>query len=131
VEKILTRRLQMDLGVASPIIRLVLGEPRNEALELLNLTEIVEQIVDTLMRILIRELRSARAPVLPLKIGFEQRQQSSHTQLLMAPTERKRGACRPRTICGCSQTLYMAFVEGVDRPRSTRRPSIPRQPAKP
>jgi flagellar motor switch protein FliM len=80
--------LQMDLAVTFPIIDLVLGGPGNGAFELRDLTEIEEQILETVMRILTRELQSAWAPVLPVEIEFEQRQQSSHTQLLMGPTER-------------------------------------------
>lgn len=80
--------LQMDLGVAFPIMDLVLGGPGTGTTELRDLTEIEEQILETVMRILTRELQSAWAPVLPVEIEFEQRQQSSHTQLLMGPTER-------------------------------------------
>jgi flagellar motor switch protein FliM len=80
--------LQMDLAVAFPIIDLVLGGPGSGAFDIRELTEIEEQILETVMRILTRELQSAWAPVLPVEIEFEQRQQSSHTQLLMGPTER-------------------------------------------
>ncbi len=80
--------LQMDLAVAFPIMDLVLGGPGTGAVELRDLTEIEEQILESVMRILTRELQSAWAPVLPVEIGFEQRQQSSHAQVLMGPTER-------------------------------------------
>jgi len=80
--------LQMDLAVAFPVIDLVLGGPGNGAFELRELTEIEEQILETVMRILTRELQSAWSPVLPVEIEFDQRQPSSHTQLLMGPTER-------------------------------------------
>lgn len=80
--------LQMDLGVAFPVIDLVLGGPGSGTFELRDLTEIEEQILETVMRILTRELQAAWTPVLPLEVEFEQRQQSSHTPLLMGPTER-------------------------------------------
>jgi flagellar motor switch protein FliM len=80
--------LQMDLAVAFPIIDLVLGGPGSGTVELRDLTEIEEQILESVMRILTRELQTSWAPVLPLEIEFEQRQQSSHTQVLMGPTER-------------------------------------------
>jgi flagellar motor switch protein FliM len=80
--------LQMDLGVAFPIMDLVLGGPGTGTLELRDLTEIEEQILESVMRILTRELQSAWAPVLQVEIEFEQRLQSSHTQVLMGPTER-------------------------------------------
>jgi flagellar motor switch protein FliM len=80
--------LQMDLAVAFPIMDLVLGGPGSGAVELRDLTEIEEQILESVMRILTRELQSAWAPVLQVDIDFEQRQQSANTQILMGPTER-------------------------------------------
>jgi len=80
--------LQMDLAVAFPIMDLVLGGPGTGSMELRDLTEIEEQILESVMRILTRELQSAWTPVLPVEIDFEQRQQSSHAQVLMGPTER-------------------------------------------
>jgi len=80
--------LQMDLAVAFPIIDLVLGGPGTGTMETRDLTEIEEQILESVMRILTRELQNAWATVLPVDIEFEQRQQSAHAQLLMGPTER-------------------------------------------
>jgi flagellar motor switch protein FliM len=80
--------LQMDLVVAFPIMDLVLGGPGSAAVELRDLTEIEEQILESVMRILVREMQSAWAPILQVEIEFEQRQQSSNTQILMGPTER-------------------------------------------
>jgi flagellar motor switch protein FliM len=80
--------LQMDLAVAFPIMDLVLGGPGTGTVELRDLTEIEEQILESVIRILTRELQSAWAPVLPVDIEFEQRQQSSHAQVMMGPTER-------------------------------------------
>ena len=80
--------VQMDLAVAFPIMDLVLGGPGTGVTELRELTEIEEQILESVMRILTRELQTAWAPVLQVEIEFEQRLQSSHTQALMGPTER-------------------------------------------
>jgi flagellar motor switch protein FliM len=80
--------LQMELAVAFPIMDLVLGGAGSGTVELRDLTEIEEQILESVMRILTRELQSAWAPVLPVEIDFEQRLQSSQTQVLMGPTER-------------------------------------------
>jgi flagellar motor switch protein FliM len=80
--------LQMDLAVSFPIMDLVLGGPGTGAVELRDLTEIEEQILESVMRILTRELQGAWAPVLQVDIEFEQRQQSSHMHALMGPTER-------------------------------------------
>jgi flagellar motor switch protein FliM len=80
--------LQMELAAAFPIMDLVLGGPGTGAIEMRDLTEIEEEILESVMRILTRELQSAWAPVFKVDIEFEQRQQSSHTQTLMGPTER-------------------------------------------
>lgn len=80
--------LQMDLGVAFPIMDLVLGGPGTGTTELRDLTEIEEQILESVMRILTRELQAAWTPVLQVEIEFEARLQSSNTQVLMGPTER-------------------------------------------
>jgi flagellar motor switch protein FliM len=80
--------LQMDLAVAFPIMDLVLGGPGTGEMELRDLTEIEEQILESVMRILTRELQAAWSPVLQVEIEFETRLQSSHTQVLMGPTER-------------------------------------------
>ncbi len=80
--------VQMDLAIAFPIMDLVLGGPGTGVVELRDLTEIEEQILESVMRILTRELQSAWAPVLQVEIDFEQRLQSSQTQVLMGPTER-------------------------------------------
>jgi flagellar motor switch protein FliM len=80
--------LQMDLAVAFPIMDLVLGGAGNGTVDMRDLTEIEEQILESVIRILTRELQAAWAPVLPVEIEFEQRQQSTHAQVLMGPTER-------------------------------------------
>src|ERR1700722_10305119 len=80
--------LQMDLAVAFPIMDLVLGGLGTSTVEIRELTEIEEQILESVMRILTRELQASWAIVLPVEIEFEQRQQTSQTQVLMAATER-------------------------------------------
>jgi len=80
--------LQMDLAVAFPIMDLVLGGPGSGNVEMRDLTEIEEQILESVVRIMTRELQIAWAAVLPVDVEFEQRQQSSHAQVLMGSTER-------------------------------------------
>lgn len=80
--------LQMDLAIAFPIMELVLGGSGTGAVEMRDLTEIEEQILESVMRILTRELQMAWAPVLPVNIEFDQRQQSAQAQVIMGPTER-------------------------------------------
>ena len=80
--------LQMDLAIAFPIMDLVLGGPGTGVVELRDLTEIEEQILESVIVILIRELQSSWAPVLEVSIEFDQRQQTSKALALVAPTER-------------------------------------------
>src|ERR1700730_380065 len=78
--------LQMDLSLAFPVLDLVLGGSGGGAIEIRDLTEIEEQIVESVVRILTRELQAAWAPVLQVEFDFDQRQLSP--QSLMAPSER-------------------------------------------
>jgi flagellar motor switch protein FliM len=80
--------LQMDLAIAFPIMDLVLGGPGNGAVEMRDLTEIEEQILESVIRILTRELKSSWAPVLAVEIEFEQREHGAQARSLMGPTER-------------------------------------------
>ena len=78
--------LQMDLSLAFPVMDLVLGGSGGGAIEIRDLTEIEEQIVESVVRILTRELQTSWAPVLQVEFDFDQRQLSP--QSLMAPSER-------------------------------------------
>ena len=80
--------LQMDLSIAFPIMDLVLGGSGTGIVELRDLTEIEEQILESVIVVLIRELQASWAPVLEVEIQFDQRQQTSQALTLMAPTER-------------------------------------------
>ena len=61
--------LQMDLAVAFPIMDLVLGGLGTSTVEIRELTEIEEQILESVMRILTRELQASWAIVLPIQPG--------------------------------------------------------------
>jgi two-component system copper resistance phosphate regulon response regulator CusR len=82
-----TALLQMDLAVAFPLIDVLLGGEGSSPLAGRQLTEIEEQILETVMRIICRELQSAWQ-VLVLEIEFEARQQPEQAQRLM-PSEEK------------------------------------------
>jgi flagellar motor switch protein FliM len=80
--------LQMDLAVAFPVMDLVLGGSGAGAVELRDLTEIEEQILESVVRILVRELQTSWAPVLEVEFDFDQRLQSSQAIAMMPPSER-------------------------------------------
>lgn len=80
--------LQMDLAVAFPVMDLVLGGSGTGVVELRDLTEIEEQILESVVRILIRELQASWAPVLGVDFEFDARQQSSQAVSMMPSSER-------------------------------------------
>jgi flagellar motor switch protein FliM len=80
--------LQMDLSLAFPIMDLVLGGLGGSAFESRDLTEIEEQILESVVRIIARELQSSWAHVLDVEFEFDQRHQSSQASVLIPPSER-------------------------------------------
>lgn len=78
--------LQLDLSLAFPIIDVLLGgQGRTERPER-DVTEIEEQILEGVVRIICRELQNAWLP-LGLEFVFDQRQQHAQMQRLMAPND--------------------------------------------
>lgn len=82
-----TAALQLDLALAFPIIDLLLGGRGTPEPELRDITEIEEQIMEGVVRIICRELETAWQP-LGLSFAFDQRQQPSQMQRLMPPNEK-------------------------------------------
>jgi flagellar motor switch protein FliM len=79
--------LQLDLKVAFPIVDLLLGGEGREATATREITEIEEQIVESVARIVCRELGTAWQAV-DLQVGFEKRMEAGEAQHLM-PTDEK------------------------------------------
>jgi len=79
--------MQLDLSVAFPLIDVLLGGEGKGAPPDRPITEIEEQILETVMRIICRELQKAWQ-ALALEFRFETRQRSDQVQHLM-PSEEK------------------------------------------
>lgn len=79
--------LQLDLSAAFPLIDVLLGGEGKGALPERQITEIEEQIVETVVRIICRELQKAWQ-VLALQFEFDQRLRSDRVQRLMPPEEK-------------------------------------------
>jgi flagellar motor switch protein FliM len=79
---------QSDLSLVFPIVDLVLGGSGADVMDPRDLTEIEEQIFETVVSIIARDLQITWAPALPLDIQFEQRQQYAQVQALMLPMEK-------------------------------------------
>ncbi len=79
--------LQLDLNLAFPIFDLLLGGRGAPEAELREITDIEEQILEGVAKIVCRELESAWQPI-GVMCSFEQRQQPAQLQRLMPPTEK-------------------------------------------
>ncbi|HYH00164.1 MAG TPA: FliM/FliN family flagellar motor switch protein [Terriglobales bacterium] len=78
--------LQLDLSIAFPIIDVLLGGQGSGESQLREATEIEDGILEGVVRIICRELQTAWQP-LGLEFVFDQRQQPSQMQRVMAPSE--------------------------------------------
>jgi len=83
----LNSALQLDLKVAFPIIDLLLGGEGKSAAAARDITEIEEQILDGVARIICRELGSAWQ-ALSLEVNFEERLDGGAARRLMPPEEK-------------------------------------------
>lgn len=82
-----TGGLQLDLKVAFPIIDLLLGGEGKSLAAAREITEIEEQIVESVARIVCRELAAAWQAV-NLEVGFEKRIEPSEAHRLLSPDEK-------------------------------------------
>ena len=78
----------MDLSLVFPIIDLALGGSGGEATEPRETTEIEDQVIETAISLIARDLQNAWAPVVALDIQFDQRQPLAQVHSLMLPNER-------------------------------------------
>jgi len=104
-----TGLLQLDLAVAFPLIDVSLGGEGKGAPPTREITEIEEQILETVVRIICRELEVSWS-ALALEFGFEQRQQPAQAQQLL-PAEEK--------------TLSLSFEITVAESRGTMNLVVP------
>jgi flagellar motor switch protein FliM len=101
--------IQTDLSLAFPMVDLVLGGSGQDQPEVRDLTEIEEEIIETITHIVCRELQSTWNPVLQLEFQFEQRQQQTQVQSLMLPTEKILSLSFEIRLPGARGTLNLAF----------------------
>jgi flagellar motor switch protein FliM len=79
--------LQLDLTIAFPIIDVLLGGEVTSSESTRSITEIEEQVLEGIIRIMCRELQTSWRAI-ALEFGFGQRQQIMQTQRLMPPEEK-------------------------------------------
>lgn len=80
--------VEIDLSLAFPVIDLLLGGQGKPIEEKREITEIEEQILDSVVKIILRELQNAWEPVLSVEFVFDQRQAQTQIVRLMPPNEK-------------------------------------------
>jgi flagellar motor switch protein FliM len=80
--------IQCDLAIAYPMIDVVLGGSGQDTIEIRDLTEIEEQILETVVRLIVQDLRNSWAPVIELDFQFEQRQRGAQVQNMMVSEDK-------------------------------------------
>ena len=100
--------LQMDLTVAFPLIDVLLGGEGRGVPPERQITGIEEQILETVMAIICRELQVAWQ-ILPLQFAFEERQQAARVQHLLPQEERTLSLSFEITVAESRGTLNLVF----------------------
>ena len=122
--------IQMDLAVAFPLIDVLLGGEGVGQPPSREITDIEEQILETIMRIICRELQNAWQP-LGVEFQFEQRQHPSRVQHLLAVEEKTLGLSFELTMKESRGLMSIAVPAVVSsallRKLSSARPSTPAQ----
>ncbi|HEY2461757.1 MAG TPA: FliM/FliN family flagellar motor switch protein [Candidatus Acidoferrum sp.] len=81
--------IQADCKLAFRILDLALGGSGAESADVAReMTEIEEQVIETVMRLIAQELQVTWAPIVPFEIQFEQRQPLGQVHGLMLPSEK-------------------------------------------
>jgi len=80
--------IQLDIALAYPIIDVALGGSGTETIDPRDLTEIEEQILESVFRLMLFDLHSAWAPVLDLDFQFEQGHGNVQMHSTMQPGEK-------------------------------------------
>ena len=129
--------IQMDIAIAFPLIEVLLGGEGVGQAPSRETTEIEEQILETVMRIICRELQAVWQP-LGIEFLFEQRQHPARVQHLM-PVEEKILAlsfevnmkdCRGLVSVALPAVISNALLRKISagRPRSQARLGTPDSP---
>jgi flagellar motor switch protein FliM len=100
---------QTDLSLVFPIVDVILGGSGTDPIAPRDLTEIEEQIFETVVGLIVRDLQITWAPVLQLDIQFEQRQQHAQVQGLMLPMEKILSLCFEIRLSEAHGSINLAF----------------------
>jgi flagellar motor switch protein FliM len=101
--------LQIDLGLIFPMIDLLLGGSGQSLSEQRDLTEIEQQIIESVVRILCRELQATWQMALPLQFSAGERLKQTHIGTLMPAAERVLNLSFEIQITDVRGTLNLVF----------------------
>jgi flagellar motor switch protein FliM len=107
-----TALLQLDLAVAFPLIDVLLGGEGKGGLPERQITAIEEQILETVMRIICRELENSWQ-MLSLQVQFDDHQRAEQVQHLMNADERTLSLSFELTVAENRGTLNLIFPATV------------------
>jgi flagellar motor switch protein FliM len=105
--------VQLDIGLAYPIIDVALGGSGSESIDLRDLTEIEEQVLESVFRLMLLDLHNTWLPVLDLDFQFEQRQPNVQMQSTMQPGEKVLCLGFECHVAGSSGTMAMIFPAAI------------------
>ena len=100
--------LQLDLSAAFPLVDVLLGGEGNGTLPERQITDIEEQILETVVRIIGRELQTAWQ-ALAQQFDFEQRLASERVQRVMPPEEKTLSLSFELSVAESRGTLNLIF----------------------
>ncbi len=83
-----TSGIQIELQLLFPMIDILLGGAGQPMSELRDLTEIEEQILETVVGLICNQMQSTWAPTFPLEFRLGERQKQSQVVAMMRPGER-------------------------------------------
>jgi flagellar motor switch protein FliM len=104
--------LQLDLSIAFPLIDLLLGGEGKGKLEPRDVTEIEEQILESVVQVICRELGVAWQ-ALGLEFRFDRRQQAANALRLMPPDDKVLALAFAITMPDTRGTLNLAVPAAV------------------
>ena len=104
--------MQLDLSIAFPLIDLLLGGEGKGTLEPREVTEIEEQILESVVQIICRELGIAWQ-ALGLEFRFDRRQQAANALRLMPPDDKTLALTFGITMPETRGTLHLAVPAAV------------------
>jgi len=105
--------LQIDLALAFPTIDLLLGGQGKTQPHPREVTEIEDQILESVGNVVCRELQATWQPLLDLELRFDQRLARAAMQRLLPPDERILSLSFEVQMPGVRGTLNLVFSGGV------------------